>query len=334
MYHQRTVFESLAGKGDVRMQHYTWHDEGDGSTGKGTSRSLIDEALGHFTGIEQRGYVCVITHDALEVCGGRGEKPKEQWSNLEGSKFAFVDDFTANAQRPLDNALLRQISGGNALSASRKGKSERAFTFFGKLVLMVNGIWKGDQQPKGSDIRRYGGSTFSVRYMNDPSGPNEMQKDAEFKHRMAELLPEFFFVLRVCWLCHTPHAAADQILPEPPSTAALVQQLIGSVAERLDDAHTEAFIADKLVDYALGAEKPSSRDEICKAFDDWLRGKRITASNDEIKTALARKLRYKAAAPVAARGNRGRTTVNVYQLEKGGRFVTQTLRPQGAMALG
>ena len=88
------------------------------------------------------------------------------------------------------------------------------------------------------------------------------------------------------------------------------------------------------MDYALGAEKPSSRDEICKAFDDWLRGKRITASNDEIKTALARKLRYKAAAPVAARGNRGRTTVNVYQLEKGGRFVTQTLRPPEAMALG
>ena len=57
-----------------------------------------------------------MTQEALVV--QKTEKPREQLANLDRCKLAFVDDFKPT--QDLSGAVLRQISGGNNLTAARK----------------------------------------------------------------------------------------------------------------------------------------------------------------------------------------------------------------------
>ncbi len=227
----RIIFENACGETLARMEHSTWRDDEDGSTGKGTGRSWIEAANGTFNGGEQRGYSAVITQAALAPKGrNQAEGPKEQFANLEGCCFAFCDDFKANSKNPLDNAVLRQISGKNLLTAARKGKGERCFVFNGHLILLCNGTWVPDDPFIEADGRRMTGLHFPIKYKNKPQGPNEAQKDANLKHRVHELIPEFWFLARVFWLCTTPHPEADVTLPKCPCTELLVQEMSNTTA--------------------------------------------------------------------------------------------------------
>ena len=45
-----------------------------------------------------------------------------------------------------------------------------------------------------ADGRRLTGLHFPIEYKNNPQGPNEEQKDATLKHRVHEMIPEFWFI--------------------------------------------------------------------------------------------------------------------------------------------
>jgi len=327
-FHMRLVFENACGKGQIRMEVSSWYDDGEGSTGKGTCRKLIDESCGIYTGGEQRGYCCVMTHHAIAPDHRGGEKPKEQWANMEGCIFAWVDDFKATSKFPLSNASMRQISGGNGLTAARKGMPERVFDFNGHLILLVNGLWAADEPIMGSDIRRYTGITFPISYKNVLSGPNTRLKDAEFKPSLKNHVPEFWFLARAFWLASTPHATADQTLPRPPSTLALIDMLSKVTAQAMvTDNDVKLFCNTMLKAYVTQVGKPSTCMEIIEAFESWTHAKRdLTLSEGEARSAIKKVLAYKAGFPIPKSGTRARASVNAFVVLVDGEARAVTLK--------
>ena len=184
-------------------------DDGQGSTGKGALRELCEECLGPFNGGSQRGYVAVMTQEALVV--QKTEKPREQLANLEGCKLALVDDFKPT--QDLSGAVLRQISGGNNLTAARKFKGENVFKFHGMLMICANGLWRSDEEWKGADRRRLTGLPFQVEFVDQPRGPNQSKKDSSVKESVKSYFPEFWFLMRVLWLSAKPFPRSDHIEP-------------------------------------------------------------------------------------------------------------------------
>ena len=127
MFHMRTIFEMVAGKCDGRMEFSTWCDDTAGSTGKGTSRNWIEEALGSYTGTGQRGYTSIITQGTLCFQKGKGDANSEKMANLEGCLFTFCDDSKANFKAPLDNNMLKSIAGRSKVANSRKYAGDRSY---------------------------------------------------------------------------------------------------------------------------------------------------------------------------------------------------------------
>ena len=120
-------------------------------------------------------------------------------------KLAFVDDFKPT--QDLSGAVLRQISGGNNLTAARKFKGENVFKFHGMLMICANGLWRSDKEWKGAD-RRLTGLPFQVEFVDQPHGPNQSKKDSSVKD-----FPEFWFLMRVLWLSTKPFPRGDHIEP-------------------------------------------------------------------------------------------------------------------------
>ena len=94
LFQARLIFESVVGKAAKKIEFATLKDNGDGLTGKGTLRELCEKALGVHNGGVERGYCAVLCQEALTV--GKQERPREQFANLQGSRFAWVDDFAPN----------------------------------------------------------------------------------------------------------------------------------------------------------------------------------------------------------------------------------------------
>jgi phage/plasmid-associated DNA primase len=136
LYQLRLIFEPCAGISG-RVQIATMKDDGQGATAKGTLRQLADSCLGLFNGESCRGYSCVIKQETLRV--SKEEKPSEQMANLALCKHAWVDDFST--KHPISNAVLRQLCGGNTLTAARKHGREVPFRFHGQFFLACNGCW-------------------------------------------------------------------------------------------------------------------------------------------------------------------------------------------------
>ena len=130
----RLIFEPLHAPGAL-CQTATFLDDGSGSTGKGTLRELVESCDGVHNGKEQLGYACTLTAEAL--CSKKCEAPSEQKANLFLSAHSFIDDFSPNT--PLNNVALRQLTGGNNLTAARKNAAEHVFKFNGQLYLLVHG---------------------------------------------------------------------------------------------------------------------------------------------------------------------------------------------------
>jgi hypothetical protein len=110
-------------------------DDGRGSTGKGTTRELIELGVGVYTGREQLGYSCTLNVETL--ASKKQEGPTEQTANMFLCSHAFIDDFSP--REPLNNVTLRQLTGGNNLKAARKSMPEFVFKFYGQLFLFTNG---------------------------------------------------------------------------------------------------------------------------------------------------------------------------------------------------
>jgi len=188
----RFVFEPCSDTG-VRCQVATMKDNGDGSTAKGTLRELCEESLGTYNGEVQLGYSCVLKQETIQTKDR--EAPSEQQSNLYLCKHAWVDDFKPT--KPLCTAVLRQLSGGNNLTAARKHGREYQFKFRGQLFLVTNGIWTPDVPWIGSDARRATGLSFNVRFVDAPVGEHEMEKNSGIKENLRNYFSEFWFMVRV-----------------------------------------------------------------------------------------------------------------------------------------
>lgn len=252
VYQMRIIFENAAAKTGGRMEYSTWRDDGDGSTGKGTARSWIEASCGIFDGKDSRGYVGILSVNTLMHRREGGEKPAEQLANLEGSIFGICDDFKATGRAPLDTALLRQLSGKNAVSAARKNKGERGFVVHGHIILMCNGMWVPDEPFMGSDDRRLAGLDFAVKFKNEPQGPNEVQKDATLKTRIGRLVPEFWFVARCFWLAATPKPLADQTAPVCANTLCLRAEVLAKpMGLTVTRAVVLEFIKERLTPFTL-----------------------------------------------------------------------------------
>ncbi|CAJ1420643.1 unnamed protein product, partial [Effrenium voratum] len=227
------IFESVVGKAAKKIEFATLKRNG---------------------GVE-RGYCAVLCQEALTV--GKQERPREQFANLQGSRFAWVDDFAPN--QPLCSAVLRQISGGNTLTAARKGRGENIFSFHGLLLLCTNGVWQADAEFFGSDRRRITGVKFERNFVDNPTRPHELLKDNSVKQN-PEMFAEFWWVARVFWLV-TERTAQSTAQPSsmPEASRRYLQPYVLSETRPATSQEVDSYIADQLC-----VSPTAGRDELKK----------------------------------------------------------------------
>ncbi|CAJ1456402.1 unnamed protein product, partial [Effrenium voratum] len=220
IFQYRLVGEPVVGRGPF-TEFASYLDDGQGSTGKGTLRELCEECLGPFNGGSQRGYVAVMTQEALVV--QKTEKPREQLANLEGTCPA----------------------------PARKFKGENVFKFHGMLMICANGLWRSDEEWKGADRRRLTGLPFQVEFVDQPHGPNQSKKDSSVKENIKSYFPEFWFLMRVLWLSAKPFPRSDHIEPRHSRTIGMVQDLLnfGRSPADVPDSKPGIFVRECLVQY-------------------------------------------------------------------------------------
>ena len=59
-----------------------------------------------------------------------------------------------------------------------------------------------------------------------------MQKDSRLKANLVNFFAEWWFAVRVLWLCPNPRPGSDYTEPKPPNTLAMIQELFNSFAKR------------------------------------------------------------------------------------------------------
>ena len=315
----KIMCNNVTGKSAGNVEHYTMMDEGSGSTAKGTLRELFEAQLGVFTGGEHRGYTAVITKACLqENRGERGKMtPNEELSNMKGSVLSFCDDFDAK-DNPLSSEKLKQISGGNSLTAARKNKGNEVFKFNGMLVMMTNGAWKIEGMMDGADLRRFARQWFLVKFKANPKGPMERLKDRSFKNDIGRFLPELW------WLCicyhhiRCAHSTQDRTLPLPPTVLAALSELEENVQE---DKYTDAvklFVETHIKDYVSQLALPKSAAELEKDLEYFLAGQKLPRPTDqELRDFLRRHFVYKPSKTINKFETRKKVGVNVYTRETG-----------------
>ena len=305
----RFIFEPCSDTG-VRCQVATMKDNGDGSTAKGTLRELCEESLGTYNGEVQLGYSCVLKQETIQT--NDREAPSEQTSNMYLCKHAWVDDFKPS--KPLCTAVLRQLSGGNNITAARKHGRENQFKFRGQLFLVTNGSWTPDVPWIGSDARRATGLSFDVRFVDNPTGPNEKPKDSGIKENLRNYFAEFWFMVRVFWLVEQPRGKSDHTLPQCPNAIAVTNEILGGQFDKyeLDEDFVKKFVEKCLIPYEVSEAKPSSAADVDDAFWAYTRETIPTFTQNEARRVLRQNLQYKTGHSIPKRAMRPKTTVNVY----------------------
>eukprot|EP00973_Karenia_brevis_P087648 12156028-Karenia_brevis.AAC.1 len=66
---------------------------------------------------------------------------------------------------------------------------------------------------RGADRRRHAGLSCDIKFVSVPQGPNELLKDKTVKENLPEMFSEFWFLVRVLWLCPAPFPSSDIALP-------------------------------------------------------------------------------------------------------------------------
>lgn len=321
MYQLRLILEPCTGCVPL-CQIATLKDGGDGGTAKGTLRELSDVCLGLHNGDCQIGYSCVMKQEVLQI--RKEESPSEQMANLKLCKHSWVDDFSA--ERPLNNAVLRSLSGGNSLTAARKHGREVTFKFRGQFFLACNGLWKTEEKFIGADERRAAGLHFEIRFVDDPKGPNEAEKDSQLKGRLQDMYPEWWYLVQALWLIGSPRPKSEYTEPKPPNTLQLVRELANKENDdvAMSEDHLEQFATDSLVVYQNSFEKPATQAQINSAYQVWLRSKGVFVTSDASRKELESYYKKKTGFVVPAfkgEKSRIRTTVNAY-LDSNGRAMT------------
>ena len=203
------------------------------------------------------------------------------------------------------------------------------FTFNKHLVLMCNGTWVPDDPFNEADGRRLTGLHFPIKYKNNPEGPNEAQKDATLKHRVHDMIPEFWFIARVFWLCTLPYPKADQTLPKCPCTQVLVTEMMGkaeSMSVREEDVNK--FLKERTMAYKDSAEKPSSCDQIVDDFCSFYQKSRDHGSHRDFSRATLEKVvQDKKGHTIKKHGNRPKTSINAFLKLINGVATPITLKP-------
>ncbi len=309
----RLVFEPIHCPGSL-CQTVSFIDDGSGSTSKGTVRELVESCVGVHNGKEQIGYSCTLNVEAL--ANKKAEAPSEQKANLFLCSHAFIDDFSPNV--PLNNVALRQLTGGNNLTAARKGGAEGVFKFRGQIYLQANGIWRPVERFIGSDRRRHAGLSFEVKFVDHPTTKNERKKDGDIKLRIGTCFAEFWFLARVFWLVPRPRPESDRTTPLCPNSASLIKALMeenDACCIEIDARHAKQFVAEVLCSYTLVEEKPTSSSEVDAAFVKYLMTKpehRMGVEVADAQRALRCELFFKSGHTLNKCGKRKKTSVHVY----------------------
>jgi hypothetical protein len=317
----KILANTICAKSHGRCEHYTMWDEGSGSTGKGTVRALLEKMLGTFTGSENRGYCAVMEKASFEDASAteRGKlSPNAQMANINGSCLAWLDDFEAT-HGPLSASKLRRISGGNNLTAARKGKDDEVFMFNGMLVMICNGLWTISGHMEQADLRRFARQQFLVTFHNEPRGPMQRQKDKSVKDNVGQMVPEMWWLVICYHHIRQARPTLDRTMPLPPTVLASLEALLtdmadASVFEVLDNTLLKFIALGHIFAWDGGEVLPKTCSEIEQAFAFHCVQQCMMArpEPDTLRDAMRRVFVYKPAFTVKLVGSRQRKTMNVY----------------------
>jgi len=104
---------------------------GSGRNGKGVFIRLLTAILGKDNG----GFAVTLNPDQITVAKMSTDTMKRVYSSLEGKRLAAVEEATKGN---LNHAMLKQMSGGDALSGARMRQDARTFKPTHKLLLSTN----------------------------------------------------------------------------------------------------------------------------------------------------------------------------------------------------
>ena len=332
IYHERLFFEPISNTGK-RVQMVNLRDDGMGSTGKGTTRAMSDGFLGLHTGDADKGYSSVLSQGVFDI--QTGTPPAEKLANLAGCKHSWMDDF--DVERHINNAALREVTGGNTLAPERKHRQASAFVYEGQIFACCNGNIRFTHPLIGADVRRLAGIDFVRRYADNPEGPNELLKDNRVKETLKTSHDELLFLTLCFWLAKPPRPSTDTTQPQPPNALTLQratielsnQSVFASGELDLSELLNE-FICSELQVYELVVEaKPSSALQIDEEFCAYcLRNHSDFITANVIKGRARGEFRkiykYVAGFHLKAVGSRKKSSVNVYVNDRGD---PMTLKP-------
>jgi phage/plasmid-associated DNA primase len=213
----------------------------------------------------------------------------------------------------LNNVTLRQLTGGNNLTAARKHQGEVIFKFKGQIVLLCNGLWCPEEAFIGSDKRRHAGLTFAIKFVDNPKTLNELEKNTNIKQHITQCFAEFWFLARVFWLLPKPRPGSDRTTPICPNSESLAKALMneseGGCHELAKDA-VEKFVKERLEVYTTKLAPPAGFTTIEAAFKQWLEP--AVVDQEVLRQAMRTVLMFKPAVTIAKFGTRKKTSVNAY----------------------
>ena len=188
----RVIFENACGKATDRLELSTWMGN---RSGRSTTWAWIQASCG--------GYAVEVSSNSFRRASHFGA-PSEL-PHIEGCCFAACE---LPARERLDLQLLREVAHRSLVSVRRLYEQPRQFVFHGHLILMCEEPWLPDEPLNQQVIRLCARMPFRAATNHDHA----------LRSRVHQMVPEFWFLARVFWLCGTPRQEEPATQPQHRET--------------------------------------------------------------------------------------------------------------------
>lgn len=221
------------------LQVVVIHHNQQGSNGKSTLFALVRKAFGALM-------VKCAASALVATANGGGSGPNEELASVEGARIVQFTE--PSAKHKINVAFLKDLTGGDEQSASRKYEHKRTFVLHGMVHVLCNKIPWGDDEDGGYH-RRLRNVPYGSRFLNadaaegnaKPLPPHhyykEMGLEAKFETWRYCLMRE---VLQVAMA-----KARDTHLPWHSSVPAVVVEATAQLIRR--ESVVAAFSAKRLL---------------------------------------------------------------------------------------
>lgn len=242
-----------------------------GANGKSFLCSLLDKAFGDYS---ERGATSLIVGEREDSSSANSALMK-----LKGSRVVYFQE--PSRKKQINVSVLKELSGGDILTARELHKSQDTFQLYANLIACCNMLPNLDSIDGGVK-RRLRIINFSSRFVENPTKPNEylINPDYELSHvkeeigkELMSLLIKYYYEKNISLPEEVTRNTTEYINENDP-----IVEFVNDNLERCEDGHV---LKSDLKDYWKSYFKKNFRlSEFYKAIEivcegEFLRGKMI-----------------------------------------------------------